>query len=168
MQNVPSTSAGRTDSKQLLITISSSEDSQTDSTPWVSAGEDTKSKPVHKCPHCHEVYASERHVVRHIKTMCIVNPESEANKVAHRYRCLSCSRTFKELKSLRYHERNECQQSATCPDCGQTFKGSYVPQRHSKKYCKKVRSKVISRKQNIKQEVSSEELFIDDSSAESD
>ncbi|XP_029661792.1 zinc finger and BTB domain-containing protein 17-like isoform X1 [Formica exsecta] len=143
-----------------VISLSDSENSDNEgSSPWTNSKNIVQQKP--KCPHCGIKYERRHHLVKHITMTCMSNPDSKANKEAGKFRCVDCGRNYGQAKSLRYHQKHECQQVITCPDCHRTMRGTYITERHKQNHCvKKQRSK------KIKQEDSPDELFIDDSSIE--
>lgn len=165
----PSTSAaqvgiGRERSKRLeIISISDSTEISDNegSSPWTNLNDVSKLKQKYKCSYCDKTFEHRHILVQHVKTTCLVNPDSKTNKKTGKYKCFECGRTYKVSKTLRYHQKHECNRQVTCPDCGTTMLGTVITERHKQKYCVKKQRTVKPEK--IKQE-SPDELFIDDSS----
>ncbi|XP_036145734.1 zinc finger and BTB domain-containing protein 18-like [Monomorium pharaonis] len=160
----PSTSIGKQRFRYpKIISVDDSQSSDDEnSLPWTN-WEKAKLDMKIKCPYCNMGF-EKRHILGiHISTTCLLNPDSKTNKQAGRFRCEVCGRSYKEIKFLRHHVKNECQKSITCPDCGRTLQGSYIPERHKENFCVNKRGR--SRKQ-IKKEHSPEEVFDDQSSLE--
>lgn len=157
----PSTSTDRGRSKvSEVISLSDSQNESSDndsSSPWTNLK--TINKP--KCPYCGIMYEKRHHLIKHVTSTCVLNPDSKANKEAGKFRCVDCGRNYAQAKSLRYHQRHECQQMITCPDCGKTMRGTYITERHKQQYCVKKQRKKIKQEED-----SPDELFIDDSSIE--
>ncbi|XP_070149640.1 modifier of mdg4 isoform X1 [Polyergus mexicanus] len=158
----PSTSTDIRRSKvSEVISLSDSENSDNEgSSPWTNSKNVQQKPQCSQCPHCGIKYERRHHLIKHITMTCISNPDSKANKEAGKFRCVDCGRNYKQAKALRYHQRHECQQMITCPDCHRTMRGTFITERHKQNHCVKKRSK------KIKQEDSPDELFIDDSSIE--
>lgn len=158
----PSTSTRRRSKHPEVISLSDSqttEASDNDSSPWTDSKNIVQTKQ--KCPYCTAMYEKRQHLIKHITMTCLANPDSKANKEAGKFRCVDCGRNYTHAKSLRYHQRHECKQTVTCPDCGKSMRGTYITERHKQNHCVKKR-----RTKKIKQEDSPDELFIDDSSIE--
>ncbi|KAG5320209.1 ZN329 protein, partial [Pseudoatta argentina] len=154
---MPSTSTAQSSSRVLEIFINDSSPQTSDnesSVPW------TDSKNVelklYKCQYCGISYKKCNILKHHIMTTCLLNPNSRTMKEAGQFKCLECGRNYKELKSLRFHQKHECQKKVTCSDCGTTFIGSVVPERHKKNYCK------TKKQSKLKVEEPQSELFEDD------
>lgn len=161
----PSTSTGGGNSKvSEVIFLSDSQNESSDddsSSPWTNS----KNIKKPKCSYCGVKYEKRHHLIKHVASTCLMNPNSKANKEAGKFRCEDCGRNYAKMKSLRWHQKHECQQSITCPDCGKTMRGTYITERHKQKYCvNKLRPRIQHMK--IKQEDSPDELFIDESSIE--
>lgn len=144
-----------------------SEDSEDNSSSWMDVKNVAKEKKVQKCAYCSTVFESRKALVMHVAITCILNPDSKNNKETGKHRCLDCGRSYKEVKCLRHHQKHECKQTVTCPNCGKSMKGSYVPERHKQNYCVKRRQSTRRNLKVIKKE-SPDELYVDDSSNESD
>lgn len=153
----PSTSTDRGHpkvSEVISLSDSQNESDNESSSPWTNL----KNVKKPKCPYCGIMYEKRHHLIKHVTSTCLLNPDSKANKEAGKFRCVDCGRNYAQAKALRYHQKHECQQMITCPDCGRTMRGTYITERHKQQHCvKKPRKK-------IKQEDSPDELFIDDSS----
>ncbi|EFN68050.1 Zinc finger protein 316 [Camponotus floridanus] len=164
----PSTSIGGRSSKvSEVISLSDSQNENSDdnsddnSSPWMNL----KNIKKPKCPYCGVKYERRRHLIKHITSTCLMNPDSKANKEAGRFRCHGCGRNYGKDKALRYHQKHECQKWITCPDCGKTMVGTFITERHKQKHCvNKPHPRIQHTK--IKQEDSSDEIFIDESSGE--
>jgi len=130
--------------------------------PWINAKDIASIKACHKCPYCSVTFIYRKHLVKHVTTTCISNPDSKNNKETGRYKCGDCGRSYKQAKNLRHHQKHECQQKVTCPDCGKTMLGTHVTERHKQNHCIK-RRRMVRKK---KRESSPDELFLDDSSLE--
>lgn len=145
-----------------IISVSDSQNSDVSDNesviPWTDSKNVVKLKKKYKCPHCDITYNQRHHLIHHIMTTCLVNPESKTNKEAGKFRCIQCGRNYSRVKNLRYHQRHECNQTVTCPDCGKTMQGTIITERHKQNYCVK--------KRKIKQECESIELFLDDSTVD--
>lgn len=157
INDLPSTSTAQSSSRVLEIVINDSSPQSSDnenSVPW------TDSKNVelnlYKCQYCGISYKKCSILKHHIMTTCLLNPNSRTMKEAGLFKCLECGRNYKELKSLRFHQKHECQKKVTCPDCGVTFIGSVVSERHKKNFCK------IKKQSRLKIEEPQSELFEDD------
>jgi len=142
----------------VLLVDSQTSDSE-NSSPWTNLMDVTKFRK-YKCPHCGITCDKRHHLIQHITTTCLLNPDSKTNKEAGKFKCIDCGRCYTHAKSLRYHQRHECKKTITCPDCGKTMQGTFITERHKQKYCVNKRRKI----ETIKQEVSPDELFIDESS----
>lgn len=154
---------GRERSKRLeIICISDSANEVSDnenSLPWTNLHDVPKLKQKYKCSYCDKAFEKRNILVLHVRTTCLVNPDSKINKETSKYKC-GCGRSYKESKTLRYHQKHECNRKITCEYCGVTMIGTSIPERHKQKCVNKQRT-IITEK--IKQE-SPDELFIDDSS----
>jgi predicted RNA-binding Zn-ribbon protein involved in translation (DUF1610 family) len=178
IDQMPSTSTGQETSKNItqdssvgikrkftdyeVISVGSShtEDSETE-VSWTNA-KDVANMKNHKCPFCGTAFIYRSHLVKHVTTTCVSNPDSKNNKETGRYKCDDCGRSYKHAKNLRHHQKHECQQKVTCPDCGKTMLGTYVTERHKQNHC------IKRRRNRKKKEASPDELFLDDSSLELD
>jgi len=178
IEQMPSTSAGQktsanitqdswvdvkrkfTDYEVISVGSSHTEDSETEIS-WTNA-KDVASMKNHKCPFCGTAFIYRSHLVKHVTTTCVSNPDSKNNKETGRYKCDDCGRSYKHAKNLRHHQKHECQQKVTCPDCGKTMLGTYVTERHKQNHC------IKRRRNRKKKEASPDELFLDDSSLELD
>lgn len=130
------------------------------SSPWTNSKDVAKLRKKHKCPHCDATFYQRHHLIHHIMTTCLGNPDSKTNKdAAGKFKC-DCGRSYKYAKSLRYHQKHECNKTIQCPDCGKVMQGTFITERHKQRYCVNKRRKI----ENIKKEDSPDELFIDDSS----
>lgn len=166
----PSTSTaqvgiGRECSKRLeIISLSDSTTEVSDnegSSPWTNLNDVSKLKQKYKCSYCDKTFEYRHILVHHMKTTCLLNPDSKTNKETGKYKCFGCGRNYKVSKTLRYHQKHECNRQVTCSDCGTTMLGTVITERHKQKYCVKKQRTV--KREKIKQE-SPDELFIDDSS----
>lgn len=161
----PSTSTGG--ERSNVSEVISLSDSQTessddsDSLPWMNL----KNIKKPKCPYCGIKYEKRHHLIKHITMTCLMNPDSKANKEAGKFRCQDCGRNYGKGKALRYHQKHECQKWITCPDCGKTMRGTFITERHKQNHCVNRQLPKIQYTK-IKQEDSSDELFIDESSIE--
>lgn len=146
-----------------VISLSDSENSDNDgSSPWTNSKNIVRQKA--KCPYCGIMYEARHHLIKHITTTCLSNPDSKTNKEAGKFRCSECGRNYGQAKALRYHQKHECQQVVTCPDCHKTMRGTYITERHKQNHCvNKQRNKKIKQEDTPD---SPDELFIDDSSIE--
>ncbi|XP_020290046.1 transcription factor GAGA-like isoform X2 [Pseudomyrmex gracilis] len=159
--NEPSTSTGHRGTSRNLtdpdVVISLNGSSDNESTAWTAKNDN----PTYLCSYCNELFFSYRILKRHVSETCLSNPNSRTNNLsAGRYKCHDCGRNYKHEKNLRYHQKHECKQTVTCPDCGRTMQGTYITERHKRNYC-------VS-KQWRKKETKLEplELFSEDSSME--
>lgn len=155
-----STNTNQKYSKPEIISVSDSQNSDVsdneNATSWTDSKNVVKLKKKYKCPHCDITYDQRHHLIHHIMTTCLVNPDSKTNKESGKFKCMTCGRNYSYVKNLRYHQRHECNQTVTCPDCGKTMQGTFITERHKQNYC------VKKRRRNVKQE-SMNELFLDDS-----
>lgn len=161
---MPSTSTAQSSSmvvEEILVNDSSSQTSDSESSlPWTDS-KDVKLLCSYKCHFCGISYMKCSVLKHHIVTTCLLNPNSRTNRESGKFRCLDCGRNYKEMKFLRFHQKHECQQKITCSDCGTTFIGSVVPDRHKKNYC--VKKQRRTKKENSPTELYENEQFSNDS-----
>ncbi|XP_011706702.1 PREDICTED: transcriptional regulator ATRX-like [Wasmannia auropunctata] len=134
--------------------------------PWTNSKNVAKfkmnTKTLFACPHCGVPFSSKHCVAHHVNKTCLSNPYSRTNREAGRHQCQQCGRNYGKEKSLRHHQKHECNQRVTCEKCGSTFQGTIVPVRHRKKCGIDQNSSKIEKM--MKKENTRDEPFEDDSS----